>query len=38
MPNQLEKKYVNSAKEPGWQFFFPALELTYIIAEDAWRR
>lgn len=38
MPGQVEKKYKNSAKEFGWQFFFPAKQLTRIPATNRYRR
>jgi integrase len=30
LPDQLERKYKNAAKELIWQWFFPAQSLTYI--------
>jgi len=38
MPGQMEIKYKNSAKEFGWQFFFPAKQLTAIPGEKSFRR
>lgn len=38
MPDQLEKKYRNSAKEFAWQFFFPAKQLTIIPGTNTIRR
>lgn len=38
MPNQLEKKYKNSANEFAWQFFFPSKELTRIPQTNNLRR
>ena len=38
MPDQLEKKYRNSAKEFSWQFFFPAKKLTIISGTSVIRR
>ncbi len=38
MPDLLEKKYKNSAKEFAWQFFFPAKELTRIPGTKNFRR
>ena len=38
MPGQIEKKYKNSATEFGWQFFFPAIQLTRIPGTRKYRR
>lgn len=38
MPANLERKHKNSAKEFGWQFFFPAKTLTRIADTDNFRR
>ena len=38
MPGQSEKKYKNSATEFGWQFFFPAIQLTKIPGTKQYRR
>lgn len=38
MPDLLEKKYKNSAREFAWQFFFPAKELTRIPGTKSYRR
>ncbi len=38
MPDQLEKKYKNSANEFAWQFFFPSKELTRIPQTNNLRR
>lgn len=38
MPDLLEKKYKNSAREFAWQFFFPAKELTGIPGTQTYRR
>ncbi len=38
MPETLEEKYQNSAKEFGWQFFFPAKQLTLLPGTKNYRR
>ena len=38
MPDQVEGKYKNSAKELAWQFFFPAKQLTRIPDTKTYRR
>ncbi|MDW7680190.1 MAG: integron integrase [bacterium] len=38
IPGQLEKKYKNIATEFGWQFFFPAIQLTRIPGTKKYRR
>jgi len=38
MPDLLDKKYKNGAKELRWQFFFPARKLTRIPGAKAYRR
>ncbi|MDZ7721660.1 MAG: integron integrase [candidate division KSB1 bacterium] len=38
MPDQVELKYKNSAKELAWQFFFPAKQLTRIPDTKTCRR
>jgi integron integrase len=38
MPELIDKKYKNSATEFGWQFFFPAKELTRIPGTNTFRR
>lgn len=38
MPGQMEMKHINSAKEFGWQFFFPAKQLTAISGKKSFRR
>ena len=38
LPDQLDKKYKNAAKEYIWQWFFPAPTLTLIEGENEYRR
>lgn len=38
MPGQIEKKFKNSATEFGWQFFFPAIQLTRLPKTNKFRR
>jgi site-specific recombinase XerD len=38
LPNSLENKYKNAAKEWVWQFFFPAKTLTLVPEEREMRR
>lgn len=38
MPDQIDRQHKNSAHEPGWQFFFPAKQLTPIPAKGVYRR
>jgi len=38
MPNALEKKYKNAPKELIWQWFFPAIQLTYVEKTGEYRR
>jgi len=38
LPNALDKKYRNAAKEFVWQWFFPAKELTYAPATKEQKR
>lgn len=35
---QLEKKYINAAKELAWQWFFPGKTLTFVPEHDEFRR
>jgi integron integrase len=36
--NRLGKKYKNAGKQLGWQWFFPAKQLTYVKADREYRR
>jgi integron integrase len=36
--NRLGKKYKNAPKQLGWQWFFPAKQLTYVKADREYRR
>ncbi len=38
LPNQLEVKYKNAAKELVWQWFFPAQQLTFVEKSGEQRR
>ncbi len=38
LPDQLDKKYKNAAKEYVWQWFFPAPTLTFIKDKNEYRR
>lgn len=38
LPDSMEKKYKNSAKEFAWQFFFPAKTLTHLPGTKTFRR
>jgi len=38
MPDRLESKYKNAPKELIWQWFFPAKELTFVEADNEYRR
>ena len=38
MPDQVENKYKNSAKDFGWQFAFPAKRLTRLTGTKIYRR
>lgn len=38
LENALDRKYKNAAKAPGWQWFFPARTLTFVAAENGYRR
>lgn len=38
LPDQLERKYKNAAKEFVWQWFFPATSLTFIREQQAYKR
>ena len=38
LPDSLEKKYKNAARELVWQWFFPAKTLTYLPDEKEYRR
>ena len=38
LPDSLEKKYKNAAKELIWQWFFPAKMLTYVPDTKEYRR
>ena len=38
MPDRLEVKDKNAAKELIWQWFFPAKELTFVAEDNAYRR
>ena len=38
LPNALEEKYKNAPKEIVWQWFFPAIQLTYVEKADEYRR
>jgi integron integrase len=38
LPDNIEKKYKNAARELSWQWFFPAKTLTFVNDENAYRR
>jgi len=38
LPDEIEQKYKNAAKELAWQWFFPAKTLTFVEKENAYRR
>jgi integrase len=38
LPNALERKYVNAAREFGWQYLFPASRLANDPRSGVWRR
>ncbi|MCD6293882.1 MAG: integron integrase [Deltaproteobacteria bacterium] len=38
LPNALEEKYKNAPKEIVWQWFFPAIQLTYVEKAGEYRR
>lgn len=38
LPDQLDRKYKNAAKEFAWQWFFPAQALTLVPATQEYRR
>jgi integrase len=38
LPDNIEKKYNNAARELSWQWFFPAKTLTFVDNENAYRR
>jgi len=38
LPNALDKKYKNAAKDFAWQWFFPAKKLTYLPETKEYRR
>lgn len=38
LPDLLERKYKNAAKEFAWQWFFPAQSLTLVPATQEYRR
>ncbi len=38
MPDRLESKYKNAPRELIWQWFFPAKELTFVKADNEYRR
>ena len=38
LPTALEDKYPRAAKEPGWQWLFPAMNLTKVPATQEYRR
>ena len=38
LPNRIEKKYKNAARELVWQWFFPAKTLTFVADKNEYRR
>ncbi len=38
LPTALEDKYPRAAKEPGWQWLFPAMTLTQVPVTQEYRR
>ena len=38
LPNRVEKKYKNAARELVWQWFFPAKTLTFVADKNEYRR
>jgi site-specific recombinase XerD len=38
LPNRIEKKYKNAARELVWQWFFPAKTLTFVAEKNEFRR
>ena len=38
LPNRVEKKYKNAARELVWQWFFPAKTLTFVSDKNEYRR
>ena len=38
LPNRIEKKYKDAARELAWQWFFPAKTLTYVADKNEYRR
>jgi len=38
MSGLLEKKYLNAGKELTWQWFFPAMKITYVPEDNEYRR
>ena len=38
LENALDRKYINAAKAPGWQWLFPAKVLTFVTGENGYRR
>ncbi len=38
LPNRIEKKYKNAARELVWQWFFPAKTLTFVADKREYRR
>ncbi len=38
LPDEIEQKYKNAAKELSWQWFFPAKTLTFVEKENTYRR
>jgi site-specific recombinase XerD len=38
LPDNIEKKYKNAARELSWQWFFPAKTLTFVNDENVYRR
>ena len=38
LPNRIEKKYKNAARELVWQWFFPAKTMTFVADKNEYRR
>jgi integron integrase len=38
LPNRIEKKYKNAARELVWQWFFPAKTMTFVANKNEYRR
>lgn len=38
LPHAMSRKYPNAAREPGWQYVFPAQRLSHDPREGCWRR